>query len=54
LELTDILKSGDVDNIVIAENIQFLIATANEEGMFMRIGANGLISLYRAPDRDVH
>jgi len=54
MELTDILKSGDVDNMVIAENIQFLVTTTNEEDMFMRIGANGLISLYRAPDQDTH
>ena len=50
----DWIGSGELNNIALTENIQFLIATANEEGMFMRIGANGLISLYRAPDRDVH
>ncbi len=53
-KIAEYMGSGELDNIAITENIQFLVTTASEEGMFMRIGANGLISLYRAPDQDVH
>lgn len=53
-KISEYMGSGELDNIAITENIQFLLATSAEEGMFMRLGANGLISLYRAPDQDIH
>ena len=51
--ISDYLGSGELDNIALTENIQFLSATEAHEGMFMRIGTGGLISLYKAPNQDV-
>lgn len=58
-ELQDILKSGNItlvdsNNVIVGDNIQYL--QANSEGaedMFLRIGKNGLTSLYRVPNQDV-
>ena len=53
-ELTDILSSGEINNIVVAGNIGYKAAEGGEyNGMFLRL-FNGQTSLYRAPDQDLH
>ena len=54
VEIKDILSSGDIADIAVSGNIKYTKASDPEaEDMFMRIGTNGLTSLYRAPDQDI-
>ncbi len=60
VELNDVLASGDVKNIVTADNIVVggnigysQIQDPAYDDMFMRV-TNGVTTLYRAPDQDVH
>ncbi len=53
--ITEYMVSGDLNDILVAGNIGYTVANVPEaEDMFMRIGAGGVTSLYRAPDQDVH
>ena len=49
------IKALSVNTIDIAQNIRFAVANGVEdEGLFLRIGADGWLSTYRAPDQDAH
>jgi len=54
-ELTDILNSGDVNTLVLTENMKLVpVEDPLYEDTFLRVGPGGLLSIYRAPDQDVH
>ena len=54
-DINEYLESGDVGGIAVSENIRLkLVEDPEYEDMFLRIGANGLLSVYRVPDQDVH
>ncbi len=54
-KLSDVLKSGEIADIRLSNNIWFEQADVVEaDGMFMRVGLGGGVSLYKAPDQDVH
>ena len=58
-KLSDVLASGEISvintaSVEVRQNIQYLQATLpQDEDSFLRIGANGLTSLYTAPDTDI-
>ena len=60
MELSDILLSGEITAIktkqlAIAQNITLEQVMSEEyEDTFVRVGKGGQLSLYRAPDQDVH
>ena len=52
-ELNTIMASGEIDTVIVTSNVGYLKATASANGMFLRV-QNGLTTLYRIPDQDVH
>ena len=54
-DFNEYAASGEGQSLSLAAQLQYLSASASaDEGMFLRIGASGFTSLYRAPDQDVH
>ncbi len=55
VELSEVLNSGDISDIRLSNNLWFEAADVPvAEDMFMRVGLGGGVSLYKAPDQDVH
>ena len=51
----DVMASGTIDYANIKENIRLIPADVPEAiDQFLRIGEYGMLSLYKAPDQDVH
>jgi len=54
-ELKDILNSGDINTMVVADNIIYEKADYTDaEDMFFRMGPGGKAYLHKVPDQDVH
>jgi len=52
--IKEYLESGEANNIIMAGNIKFnVVEDPAYDNMFMRVDG-GVVSLYRAPDQDVH
>ncbi len=52
--ITEYLASGEADNLVLTGNIGYLAAQdSSYDGMFLRV-ENGITSLYKAKDQDIH
>jgi hypothetical protein len=51
--ISEYLNSGELSNITVKDNIKYLSASdPAAEGMFMRVGTDGLTSLYKAKNQD--
>jgi len=51
----DVMASGEIDYVNVAENIRLAKADVVEAiDQFIRIGDYGMLTLYKAPDQDVH
>ena len=52
--IKEYLESGEANNIILGGNIKFnVVEDPAYDNMFMRVDG-GVVSLYRAPDQDVH
>jgi len=52
-ELKDILASGDIDELVVGEQLGLSAADSAEfEGAYLRVGAGGIVYYYQMPDTD--